>query len=241
MKYLLVFFYLSISLTAHAGNVFTSYEDYYQKQHGVLFVKALEESDGGYSIKGEHGLCGEEDACQDINGNIGQKKIKITVSLTQGAFQINGRRFNYADSRMLSGVRNTSERIPLYGASAYIAKKVKNSPDMVCIEGYYAGSGRFRNTEVFLVINPLGVMNKIQFLHLPGLHSSCVAVRQEPDGFISYPINSYIPDGDSKHSTGLLIKYFVLKNGAPQSLNREIRLRFIKAGDPFKFINDGNN
>lgn len=235
MKYLLALFGSFVFLTAHADQVFTGYEDYYRQLHGIFSGKALEDPNEGYSIQGEHGLCGEEDACQDYHGRLGSKKIKITVSLTQGAFQINGRRFNYRNARVFDGMQNASEEIPLHGVSAYITPKVKNCPDMVCIEGYYMGSGRFRNTEVFLVINPFGPRNQIQFLHLPRLHSSCMAVRQEPDGSVSYPSNSYTPDGGAKKSTGLLMKYFAIKSGTIRSLNRETRFRFVEVGNPFKF------
>lgn len=235
MKYLLaVFGFFSLS-TAHAGKVFTSYEDYYQQQHGIFLGKVLKESNEGYSIQSAHGLCGEDDMCKDHNGNLGSKKIKITVSQTKGAFQIKDRSFYYRDARVLDGAQNPPEESPLYGVSAYIARKNKNRPDIICIEGYYMGSGRFRNTEVFLVINPLGSRNKTQFLHLPGLHLSCMAVLQEPDGSISYPSNSYVLDDKTGQSTGLSMKYFSVKNGVPRSLSRETRLRFIEAGNPFKF------
>lgn len=235
MKYLLAILGWAVALTANAGTVFTSYDDYYQTQQSVFAGNALAKSSDSYSIQGEHGLCGEEDACQDYKGKLGQKKIKITISQTQGAFQINGRSLAYRKSCVLEGAQNASEEIPLYGVSVYSSRKVKNRPDMVCIEGYYMGSGRFRNTQIFLVVNPFGPKDQIQFLHLPSLHSSCMAIQQAPNGSISYPRNSYIPAGDAEHSTGLLMKYFALKNGVSRSLNREIRLRFIEVGNPFKF------
>jgi hypothetical protein len=235
MKYLLVLLGWAAALTANAGTVFTSYDDYYQQQQGVFSGKALEEPSEEYSMQGEHGMCGEEDACQDYNGKIGSKKIKITVSLTNGAFQLNGRSFVYRNARTLDDIKATAAEIPLHGVSVYVAPKIKRRPDMICIDGYYMGSGKFRNTQIFLVVNPFGPRNQIQFLHLPSLHSSCMAIQQESDGSISYPSNSYIPAGDAEHSTGLLMKYFALKKSVSRPLNREVRLRFIEVGNPFKF------
>ena len=235
MKYLLGLFGYFLIQTTHASQVYTSYEDYYRQVHGVIFTKSLEESDGYYSIQGEHGLCGEEDACQDYLWKIGKKNIRITISIKSGGFQINGRNFSYQYAKELNGVQNSSEEIPLYGISVYTYAKSRNIPSMVCIDGYYKGSGRFKKKEVFLVTNPLGSKKHTKFFHLPNLHSSCLAIIKDKNKLVSYPNNNYIPHGDPDKSTGLLLEYFAIKNGASRSSNRETQLRFIEVGNPFRF------
>jgi len=235
MRYIFssLFFFLSSAL--HATTIFTSYETYYSQLNGGIFTKALEKSTEEYSMKDEHGMCGEDDSCQDQFGVLGSKKIRLTFSLTKGIFKINGWHFSYKNAKALDDVKNSSDEVSLHEISAYVAEKNNNHPDMVCIEGYYMGSKRFRLSEVFLIINPLDSKKKIQFFHLPNLHSSCLAIQGESKNSFSYPNNNYIPQDDIDQSTGLIIKWQTITNNTVHSSGRETKLRFIEIGNPFKF------
>ena len=233
MRYILGFVGFFMVVGARAGQVFTNYEDYYQQLSETVFsAEPLEKTNDAYSFEGEHGLCGEEDACQDYHGKIGSRKITISISLANGGFKINDRRFDYQSARKLLGSERIENDAPLHVDAVYVAKKIKNRPDLACIEGRYAGTAaKYNKVEVFLIVNPLGAQATTQFAHLPSLLASCLAIRQRPDGSVIYPINSYIPDNLADGSAGFLLRYVKL-NG--ESIH-ESKIRFVERGNPFKF------
>ena len=235
MRYVFASIFCILSASALADITYDSFNAYYSQLKGGIFSNALEEPADKYAIEGEHGMCGEDDACQDRFGKLGSKNVKLTFSSTKGVFEFNGRHFRFGDARQLGAENNSSSEIPLYGVSAYLAKKEKKHPDMACIEGYYMGSGRFKVSEIFLILNPLGPEKQTEFYRLPGLHSSCLAIRENSEHSIIYPSNSYFPQGDENKSTELIMSWQFIENGATHSLGRETKLRFIEPGNPFKF------
>lgn len=233
MRYMLAFIGFFIFVVARADQVFASYEDYYRQLGKTVFsAKTLKKPDDAYSFRHEHGLCGEEDSCQDYHGKIGLRKITISISLTNGGFKINNHQFDYQSARRLLGSEKIENDALLYVDAVYVAKRIKNRPDMACIEGRYAGAAiKYNKVEVFLIVDPLGAQATTQVAHLPSLLTSCLAIRQWSDGSVIYPINSYIPGNLADGSTGLLLRYVKL-NG---ELIHESKIRFVERGNPFKF------
>jgi hypothetical protein len=233
MRCIFAFFCLFIFVVARADQDFANYEDYYRQLGRTVFSsEPLKKPNDAYSFKGEHGLCGEEDSCQDYHGKIGSRKIKISISLTNGGFKINNHRFDYRSARRLLGSEKIENDAPLHVDAVYVAKKIKNRPDMACIEGRYAGTAaKYNFVEVFLILNPLGSQTTTQVAHLPGLLASCLSIRQWSDGSVIYPINSYLPNNLADGSEGLMLRYFKL-NGES---THESRVRFVERGNPFRF------
>jgi hypothetical protein len=222
---------------ARSERVFTSYDDYYNELSGPVFSgNPLDKPDESYSLKDEHGFCGEKDSCQDHRGKLGLRRIVVTTSLVGGGFRINGRQFDYESARLLSGAEKPSKDAPLYDVSVYVATGFEKRPAMICIQGRYMGSGRFRTMEVYVVSNPLGKRDRTRLFHLPHLHSSCLGIRQELDGSVSYPENSYITENG--RAVGLSMKRTSLNfNESSQSRpsGSEEVVRFSEPDDPFSF------
>jgi hypothetical protein len=105
------------------------------------------------------------------------------------------------------------------------------------MQGASNGSGEAdRHKQIYLLTDPLALGNKSDFLHLPSLLSSCLAVRGLADGRLIFPSNRYQFDDFGTSRVGLQLLYYTFKNQQFIPIKKKTQVEFANHEDPFEFF-----
>jgi hypothetical protein len=215
----------AVSTGAYAAQTYDGYDAFYAAQPGAVFSEPLKQETGLVFSRPS-----KEGTYTDLHTGFAGKATKIQVASNH--ITVNGRTYSFARATTLPN--EPAGNIYPDTANVFVAARAGNRPPILCIEGQGSGSGEAdRYQQIFLLVDPLN--RRPTFLHLPPLLSSCRAIVATKNGQLAFPKNSYLLDEAQGARIGLLVSYFTFKGGHFTPTNSEVRLRFVRPENPFKF------
>ncbi len=163
----------------------------------------------------------------------------VIVEVAGNRLRVNGKVYRFAHATTFPG-EYASDILPT-SAAVFLAERTDHQPALLCVEGNSNGSGETdRHTQIYLLIDPMGQKEKVAFLHLPSLLSSCRAVVSTKREGISFPKNTYLFDDVQELRIGLLMTYYSFKQRRFTPTGKAIHLTFVQPDAPFQFSPRGS-
>lgn len=215
--------------SACAARVYADYDAFYAAQPGAVFDAPIGQPAGPLKLYSD---VGQEGSYAELRSTLNGKPIRIEVGGNR--ITVNGKTYRFARAITFPDEHVTD--IYPENANVFVADGTSNRPSVLCVEGYGSGSGEAdRYQQIFLLVNPLA--RQPTFLHLPGLLSSCRAVRATRDGKLAFPKNRYLFDDAQESRVGLLVSYYTFEHSrfVHAAALKQLRLRFARAEMLFEF------